>query len=260
MEFTILEAPQHPANLSFGIGVDNVRLCTTQTWRAGGPGLLVPPCFQLDGVGALLQLLIRVDVWALLPRDALTTTQAPSQTQLDTTAAAGAPSLVGQVSTASSAATHGCLSILTFQPSLCHRGVRKLCLLNTKCSERPYNAGSISTVKQFGHKFGRGDTIGACSCLTPHLTCKANVFLPSVQQHSHPHTSHAGVLYNPAFGTVSYTRNGQHIGTAASNLPPGMQCLLIGFGQPEIKVRAEREYKTPTPCQCLPISFHAMQA
>eukprot|EP00967_Tisochrysis_lutea_P013355 scaffold14918_cov20-Tisochrysis_lutea.AAC.5 len=45
-----------------------------------------------------------------------------------------------------------------------------------------------------------------------------------------------GLVYNPAFRTLSYTRNGVHLGTAAKRLAPGKQSLMIGFGEPGIKV------------------------
>lgn len=46
-----------------------------------------------------------------------------------------------------------------------------------------------------------------------------------------------GLIYNPAFRTLSFTRNGVHLGTAADKLTPGKQSLMIGFGEPGIKVR-----------------------
>uniref|UniRef100_A0A7S3QWL1 Protein kinase domain-containing protein n=2 Tax=Dunaliella tertiolecta TaxID=3047 RepID=A0A7S3QWL1_DUNTE len=66
--------------------------------------------------------------------------------------------------------------------------------------------GAYSTIKQYTHKFGKGDTIG--------------------------------LVYNPAFRTLSYTRNGVHLGTAAKRLAPGKQSLMIGFGEPGIKLEA----------------------
>ncbi|KAF5834183.1 ankyrin repeat-containing domain protein [Dunaliella salina] len=66
--------------------------------------------------------------------------------------------------------------------------------------------GAYSTIKQYTQKFGKGDTIG--------------------------------LVYNPAFQTLSYTRNGVHLGTAAKRLAPGKQSLMIGFGEPGIKLEA----------------------
>ncbi|KAG2495159.1 hypothetical protein HYH03_006767 [Edaphochlamys debaryana] len=64
--------------------------------------------------------------------------------------------------------------------------------------------GSRSNTKQYGPKYGKGDVIG--------------------------------LVYNRAFRTLSYTRNGQHLGVAARNVPTDGQSLFIGFGHKGITV------------------------
>lgn len=52
------------------------------------------------------------------------------------------------------------------------------------------------------------------------------------------HADIIGLVFNRSFHTVSYTRNGQHLGVACRNVPPDGQSLMIGFGQKGISVEA----------------------
>ena len=40
-----------------------------------------------------------------------------------------------------------------------------------------------------------------------------------------------GIVFNRSFQTISYTRNGQHLGIACRNVSTLNQSLMIGFGQ-----------------------------